>query len=225
MTSQIQQTEKYKNVLQWRIPMALLLASFFFTAIFYYFYYEPTLYTYSTALQDFVRYSGMWAIGIALLTVLGTHIRKIIKKGKSDWYWSIVTLIPMGVMLAVGFGSSRNDPIYRWIIDQIITPLSYASMMLDGWYLTIVLYRVFRVRNIGMVFMFLVFVITSIAVSPLGAMLVPGSFDFYVWLRLWVQTSTARSMAIIGITSGVSATIRILLGRERGLFAGMGGRN
>lgn len=169
---------------------------------------NPYLEVLGTALVDWAAILSVFALILGLLSVLGTHLRKVAGR-EEGWPYSLVLLFVVLVVLASGLSSPQGpqEPLVQFIFTYIQIPLQASIFSLLVFFMATAAYRSLRVRNLSVLLMVL-----SALVVLIGPLIIPSLRD---WVLGVPATAGARGI-IIGVALGTVATsLRILMGFDR----------
>lgn len=166
--------------------------------------------------------------------LLRVHINKLRKK-KSDWPFSIVTITGFAIMLAAGLFKIGNPgdiassvtaegSLFQVIYQSVFVPLGSTMYALLAFFVASASYRAFRAKNREATILLVAAFIILLGSTPFGTMLtswLPDSMSIVQIpnLAVWIMSSpnlAGQRAIIIGIGLGVvSISLRLILGIER----------
>ena len=166
--------------------------------------------------------------------LLRIHLQKVSAR-RSDWGYSIVTLVAFLVMLAAGLfkignpgGISGNlttaQSWFQILFQNIMSPLGSTMYSLLAFFVASASYRAFRAKNREATILLVAAFIILLGRTPFGTMVtswIPPQLDVLQVpnLAIWIMSGpnlAGQRAIMIGIGLGiVSMSLRILLGIER----------
>ncbi|MEW5923171.1 MAG: hypothetical protein AB1746_04215 [Candidatus Zixiibacteriota bacterium] len=187
--------------------------------------------------EDFSLFFDIIAVFAFFLgggNLIRVHTDKIFRK-RTDWRFSIVTVVAFLVMLAAGLGKLFNPggitadvaapgSMFQMMYDWIFNPLGATMYALLAFYVASASYRAFRAKNSDATILLVAAFIILLGRTPLGVYAtawIPESFSILQIpnLAIWIMTSpnlAGQRAIMIGIALGVvSMSLRLILGVER----------
>jgi peptidoglycan/LPS O-acetylase OafA/YrhL len=187
--------------------------------------------------EDFTLFFDIIAVFAFFLgggNLVRIHASKLIKR-KTDWIYSIVTLIGFFGMLAAGLFKIGNPgdistsvtapgSLFSVLYYNLNFPLGSTMYSLLAFYVASASYRAFRAKNREATVLLVAAFIILLGSTPFGTMLtswIPRSFDILQIpnLAVWILSSpnlAGQRAIMIGIGLGVvSMSLRLILGIER----------
>ena len=166
--------------------------------------------------------------------LLRVHINKLQKK-KTDWQFSIVTIVGFVIMLWAGLFKIGNPgdiassvttegSLFYTMYDSIFVPLGATMYALLAFFVASASYRAFRAKNREATVLLIAAFIILLGSTPFGTMLtawMPEQFSILHIpnLAVWIMSSpnlAGQRAIMIGIGLGVaSISLRLILGIER----------
>ena len=86
-----------------------------------------------------------FALGLAAVSLIRTHGRRIVER-RGEWYNSILLVGAMFITAISGI-IGRDTATFRFIFEDMITPLGSAFYSMVAYYLLSAAYRTFRARS------------------------------------------------------------------------------
>lgn len=165
-------------------------------------------------------------------SLLKNHLVRVVHR-RTEWAYSLVTLVSFLGVLVVGLGKLGGPPGLQgqvtdptaWfmvVFEAIYGPLIATLSALLAFFVASAAYRAFRLRSTEAAVLLGAAFVVLLGRTPLGAWLSEGLPAGLSWLRidtlsLWIMSvpNVAGQRAIlIGVAVGVAAlTVRILAGR------------
>ena len=192
--------------------------------------------------EDFTVFFDIIAVFAFFLgggNLLRVHIMKL-QRRKTDWEYSIVTLIGFSIMLVIGLfklgnpGGIAASPtaagsLFQEIFDYVLIPLGATMYSLLAFFVASASYRAFRAKNKEATILLIAAFIILLGRTPLGMYItswIPESFDIFQIpnMAIWIMNSpnlAGQRAILIGIGLGVvSMSLRVILGIERTYLGG-----
>lgn len=158
-----------------------------------------------------------------------------IQKRKSDWGFSIITVVGFLIMMAAGLFKLWNPggitadvaatgSLFQLMYDWLFNPLGATMYALLAFFVASASYRAFRAKNRDATILLVAAFVILLGRTPLGVYAtgwIPESFSLLQIpnLAIWVMTSpnlAGQRAIMIGIALGVvSMSLRLILGVER----------
>ena len=187
--------------------------------------------------EDFSLFFDIIAVFAFFLgggNLIRVHSDKIFRK-KSDWGFSIVTVVGFLLMLIAGLFKIGNPggitadvatpgSMFQLMYDWMFNPLGATMYALLAFYVASASYRAFRAKNSDATILLVAAFIILLGRTPLGVYAtawIPESFSILQIpnLAIWIMTSpnlAGQRAIMIGIALGVvSMSLRLILGVER----------
>ncbi len=157
-------------------------------------------------------------LGIGNLT---RHHLTIIRRKKSDWIYSLVTILGMAIMAITGlfFGIDEKS-LYQKIYLNILTPLGATMFALLAYYMTTAAYRAFRARSFEAGLLLASAFVVMVGFMPVGQF-VHKQFPYFAEWLMKVPNMASQRGILLGVAFGSVATaLKIILGIERSWLGG-----
>lgn len=187
--------------------------------------------------EDFTVFFDIIAVFAFFLgggNLLRVHIMKL-QRRKTDWVYSIVTLVGFAIMLVIGLlklgnpgeisaSPTEEGSLFQEIFNYVLVPLSSTMYSLLAFFVASASYRAFRAKNKEATILLIAAFIILLGRTPFGMYLtawVPESIDILQIpnMAIWIMNSpnlAGQRAILIGIGLGVvSMSLRIILGVER----------
>ncbi|MCP4632278.1 MAG: hypothetical protein GY855_05075 [candidate division Zixibacteria bacterium] len=192
--------------------------------------------------EDFTRYFDILAVFAFILgggNLIRVHGNKVYRK-RTDWQYSIVTIVGFIVMLIAGIFKINNPmgisgdltqpgSLFQDFYSYIFTPLQATTFSLLAFFVASASYRAFRAKNREATILLIASFIILLGRTPIGGFLtfwLPESLEFFhipnlaYWIMICPNLAGQRAI-IIGIALGViSMSLRLILGVERSYLGG-----
>ncbi len=193
--------------------------------------------------EDFSLYFDIIAVFAFILgggNLCRVHFSKVYRK-KTDWQFSIVTLLGFFVMLAAGLFKIGNPEgiqgdvtaagsLFADLYDSIFTPLQGTMYALLAFFVASASYRAFRAKNIDASILLIAAFVILLGRTPAPSLIadffagagigfMATAFNFVPTLTDWIMdvpNLAGQRAILIGIALGViSMALRLILGVER----------
>lgn len=208
------------------IPMAItfiigivLISSYYFTGTL-----PGTSWTLQNLRTDITGWGvivSAFAVGLASVNLVRIHGNKIARK-RPDWVHSAALIFTMAAFIVVGIynkhfpTNTTTVALFRNMFDNVYSPLGAAMFAIIAFYVASASYRAFRARSVEASFLLGAAILVMIGSAPIGALIWDQFPVISKWLLNVVNTSGQRGLAIGLAIGGFAASIRILLGLDRG---------
>jgi hypothetical protein len=193
--------------------------------------------------EDFSLYFDIIAVFAFILgggNLCRVHFSKVYRK-KTDWQFSIVTLLGFFVMLAAGIFKIGNPEgiqgdvtaagsLFADLYDSIFTPLQGTMYALLAFFVASASYRAFRAKNVDASILLIAAFVILLGRTPAPSLIanffagagigfMATAFNFVPKLTDWIMdvpNLAGQRAILIGIALGViSMALRLILGVER----------
>lgn len=172
---------------------------------------------------------GIFTMIVGIGSLITVHYSKI-KQKKEGWWYSLVTIIALFGMSAIGIlGGTEND-LFLNLYRYCLSPVTATMFSLLAFFIASAAYRAFRIRNVTATLLLLAAVVVMLGRVPVGEIITSWLPE---WLRLpsianyllTVPNVAAKRAIYIGVGLGVAAvSLKIILGIERTWLGGDGGK-
>lgn len=183
---------------------------------------------------------AVFAFTLGGANLIKSHGMKVAKR-RSDWPYSVVTLVSFAAVLVIGLLKVGGAPgwqgavtgtgtAFSWVFEAVYGPLQATLFSLLAFFVVSAAYRSFRLRSLEASILLAAATVILIGRTPLGVFigeLYPDWLNFWrpdvlsMWI-LRVPNTAGQRAILICISLGVVATsLRLILGLDRG---GVGGR-
>jgi hypothetical protein len=177
--------------------------------------FSENLFTYA---NDFVIVVGIMALPLGIYSLMNNTVNKA-RHDKSERFYAIVTIAGFLVMIFSGISresQTSSSSLFKHMFSAVVVPAQSTLFATLAFYIASAAYRAFRVRTaIASVLLVTAFVV-MLRIVPLPAPLSTWNSDAVRWI-LAVPNMAAKRAIIIGVgLGGISYSMKILLGIERG---------
>lgn len=187
--------------------------------------------------EDFSTFFNILAVFAFILgggNLVRNHLNKVSAK-RTDWEYSVVTLIGFSVMLLVGLSKLGNPDgiagsptaegsVFQTIYRFVFSPLNSTMYSLLAFFIASASYRAFRAKNREATILLVAAFVILLGRTVIGTLVtswVPEDFSLLQIpnLALWIMNGpnlAGQRAILIGIGLGVVAmSLRVILGIER----------
>lgn len=188
--------------------------------VFQFFVPHPLSQQFNSIINQWVVVLSAFALVLGIGNLLGHHIM-IIKRKRTGWQYSIVTILSMFLMAIAGlfFGIDEKS-LYQKIYLNVLSPLGATMFALLAYYMTSAAYRAFRARSLEAGLLLGAAFVVMIGFMPIGYFVYPRLPDFAEWLMRIPNMASQRGI-LLGVAFGSVATaLKIILGVERSWLGG-----
>lgn len=176
--------------------------------------------------QRFNKWASIIAafgIILGIESLLRHHLTKIRRK-VPGWAYSVVTLIAMVVMAALGFGwGTAPDTPFDKMYLYVFVPLNATMFSILAFYIASAAFRAFRARTVEATLLLVAAVIVMLGRVPIGNAISEALPKIADWVMSYPNLAAKRAI-MIGVGLGVISTcVKIILGIERSYLGGQQG--
>ncbi|PJA26209.1 MAG: hypothetical protein CO189_11955 [candidate division Zixibacteria bacterium CG_4_9_14_3_um_filter_46_8] len=158
---------------------------------------------------------GFFAMILGILSLVMLHWDKIQYK-KTNWGYSIVTLVSLVGITLVGVIGTEESPAFNWLYNYILAPISATMFALLAFFIASAAYRAFRARTIIATILLLAAIIVMMGRVPIGSIISFGIFPKLSDILLNYPNVAAKRAILMGVGLGAAATgLKVMLGIER----------
>jgi len=165
-----------------------------------------------------------FAIALAVGSMINHHLIKI-KRRKSGWWNSYVTVIGLVMMTLLGIMGKING--LNWMSDYYVKLFKYVQAPMDSamfailaFYMASAAYRAFRARSKEATLLLISGFIVMLGVIPFGSMIWDKIPNISEWIMMVPNMASKRGI-LFGVGLGMTATsLKIILGIERNWLGG-----
>jgi hypothetical protein len=199
-----------------QMPLIIIFTCGMFMVVQYFVPHEKSEFLYEFIALDWPPIIGIFALLLGVISLTRVSLTKIRRKSE-DWGYSVVTLIGLFFMSAVGIIGHYHQPsmdIFDWQFNNIMIPISATMFSLLAFFIASAAYRAFRARSVLATILLLAAIAVMIRFFPLGPLTGPVG-DLSGWI-LNVPNMAAKRAILIGVGLGiVSTAMKVILGIER----------
>ena len=181
--------------------------------------FSEFLFTYA---NDFVIVVGILALPLGIFSMMKMNVIKFRLDPKERFY-SATTIIGFVVMIAAGWNREQfttQGSLINSLFSYILIPCQATIFSMLAFYVASAAYRAFRVRTWLATMLLVTAFIIMLRIIPLPEPLSSWNSALVQWI-LAVPNMAAKRAIIIGVAlGGISYSMKIILGIERGYMGG-----
>jgi hypothetical protein len=155
-----------------------------------------------------------FGFGIAYINVGRRNIRDFSRRTEQRWIPSLIGLIVMAITLILGLVFGLNSSLYESFYNLTFGPLNVAMTGLFIFYVTSASYRVFRIRNLEILVLFLATSFVMLQNAPIGEAIWGGFPILGNWIMSVPNTAGQRALLITASMGAAVFGLRVILGYE-----------
>jgi len=176
-----------------------------------YYFVIPGLSNLVINLQKFAITTAGFAMVLGLFQYIVLHIRKIQRREKHDWLFSIWSLFTLVIVVLIGLSMGTNSSLYKQLYGIIYTPVSGAVYSLTGFFIISATIRSTRIRSIDVAFFMIPAIIIIAFNTPLIESFLPLINPLGTWFLNIINTAALRAFRIASAIGAVVFSLRIIL--------------
>jgi hypothetical protein len=188
---------------------------------------------------NYLQIIGAFAVFIALINLTLFHGKRVAQRQSGSFNSTVffVFLVAMGLFTFLGKSEAAAGTFWRHgydlLFEAVVRPLGTAVFSMITFYMISAAYRSFRIRSVEAALLMLSACIVMVGQMPIGAWfgaLLPDSLVCLQlpWLAdklLTVVNACAYRGVLIGlVVGGISISLRIWLGLDNTVYAGLEGK-
>lgn len=199
-----------------QVPLIIIFCCGIFMVVQFFVPHEKSEFFYEFIALDWPPIIGAFAMMLGVISLTRVSITKIRRKSEA-WRYSIITLVGLFVMSALGIIGHHYQPFmtaFDWNFNNVMIPISATMFSLLAFFIASAAYRAFRARSVLATILLVAAIIVMIRFFPLGPLttIVGKTSD---WI-LNVPNLAAKRAILIGVGLGiVSTAMKVILGIER----------
>lgn len=189
---------------------ALMVAEYFFNV--------GILKTWGLEMQNWGVIIAAFALGLAAVSLIRIHSRKMIER-RGEWYNSVLLVGGMLVTAVSGI-IGPDTATFRFIFEDMITPLGSAFYSMVTYYLLSAAYRTFRARSFEATALLLSGIIVMLGSAPIGEVIWSKFPVLADWIMQFPNLAGSRGVLVGAAVGTVGIGVRIILGIDRSYLGG-----
>lgn len=173
--------------------------------------------------KEVIRWSiviGAFFLILGIQSISSLHINKI-KRQRSGWGYSVVTLSAMVTVGAIGlFGGVQEGSLFMSIYRGMMVPLQATMFSLLAFFMASAAFRAFKAKTVLAAVLLITAIVVMFGRVPIGAKVFPKLPEIVEWILMYPNMAGQRGI-LLGVGLGMMATsLKIMLGIERGWLGG-----
>lgn len=173
--------------------------------------------------KEVIRWSiviGAFFLILGIQSISSLHINKI-KRRRSGWGYSVVTLSAMVTVGAIGlFGGVQEGSLFMSIYRGMMVPLQATMFSLLAFFMASAAFRAFKAKTVLAAVLLITAMVVMFGRVPIGAKVFPKLPEIVEWILMYPNMAAQRGI-LLGVGLGMMATsLKIMLGIERGWLGG-----
>lgn len=202
--------------------MPVIMSSFVgFVVMMDFFFKQQTLNQWSNTFQNWGIIVAAFALGLASINLARVHVFKVYRR-EQGWFTSVILLFTLVLMSAVGIVLTPTSKLYVFWFDSVYNTCHSAVGSLLAFYVASSAFRAFRMRNVEATLMLTSAFICMLGQAPIGELMYKGLPGWQKWIMDVINMSGQRGIVITAGIGAIAASLRVLLGLERGQLTGSG---
>lgn len=203
------------NLMKRQLPIAMMI---FLSAILFAEYFliipDPLL-AVTAEIKLYSIVVAAFAMGLGCFDLVKRHGKIILTRTTNQWLYSLWLLIIMVVFVFVGLGYGIKSDQLQFFYRNFMMAVAMSSYSLIGWFLIFGLYSGLRVKSVQSLYLLIVFCLTLIGNSPLGASLWSGFPAIRSWIESVPNTGASRGFFIAMAIGAVAIGLKTLSGKVK----------
>lgn len=184
-----------------------MILAFFFTA-------EP-LTVAQNEVQNYGVIMAAFALGIASVNLVQVHLRNVSRGTTMERVYSIVLLIALAGMAAIGITQGQTSATFQFWFNSIMAPGQSTVWALGAFYIASAAFRAFRIKNVDSAVLLISAAIVMLGGVPIGEAIWGGFPGLSGWINDIPNMAGMRGMMIGAGIGAIGGGVRMLLGIER----------
>lgn len=186
-----------------------------------FFYKNALLQRWSTTLQNWGVLVSAFALGVASVNLARVHVKKVHKRDKG-WFTSVILLTTLVLVTVTGIKNGANSKAYMYWFDNVYSASHSAISGLLAFFIATASFRAFRARSLEASLMLGASFIVLLGLAPVGELIWKGLPGLQQWVINVPNMAGQRGIIITAGIGAIAASLRVLLGLERGQLTGSG---
>lgn len=175
---------------------------------------HPLLNRIGLLLIDYGLIIAVFALILGVLNLSSVHLQRI-KHQQAGWSYSVILLLVLFILMAVGLVSGPSGSVMRWSLNAILLPLQSAFFSLLAFFLLGMAYRSLRINSVESSLFVGSALIVILASTPIGSLFGPVMVGIKRYLLDVPATAGARGL-LLGIALGTIVTgLRLIFDGRR----------
>jgi len=168
---------------------------------------------------------GGGAMFVGVISMVRAYYKRATNKSDPNRYFAMLTIICFIAMTVIGLISGiKPGSLFNDIFVGIMIPCEATMFSLLAFYIASAAFRSFRLKSFSAGLLLFSAIILMLAQIPTGENISPA----IPWLKGWIldyPNVAAQRAILIGIAIGSVATaLKIILGIDKSIYAGVGGK-
>ena len=168
-----------------------------------------------------IRIITAFALVLGVGSLVLYHIAKL-RRRRTGWAYSIVTLVAIVVsaVVGLGWGVRPGSPLQEVVFKSFLAPLNASMFAILAFYMASAAYRAFRARTTEAALLLIAAFIVMLGMVPVGRAIWSKLPDIAEWV-LSVPNMAAMRGILFGVAlGGIATSLKVILGIERGWLGG-----
>ncbi|MCK5074091.1 MAG: hypothetical protein KAQ98_11745 [Bacteriovoracaceae bacterium] len=211
------------------VPFLITLGMGLFTFT-YYFVPHKLMQNMWDMVSDWAIIIGGGALAVGAVSMIRTYYKKAMTKSDPNRYYSMITIVCVFLMAIIGFITGiKPGSLFNDLFIHVMAPCESTMFSLLSFYIASAAFRSFRLKSFSAGLLLFSAIIVMLAQIPTGETIsaaIPGLNIPLIktWLLNYPNVAAQRAI-LIGVAIGSVATaLKIILGIDKSVFAGAGGK-
>lgn len=187
-----------------------------FTILVYFFAVPSSVTEASANLNTWATMIVALAIGFGTIVLLRTHSRRVIRRQKGEWVYSLVAIVGVFTFPLLYLSVGPNSYLYKTFFDTVNATIGASIYGLVLFTLVGAMYRTFRARNFNGFLLLVSGWLIMLQVAPIGEAIWPGFPILGSWLINYPTLGAYRGIMMASAFGALAIGFRVLLGYEGG---------